>query len=192
MRSRLTRLYYLKSRLTRNQELNGWWRKRERAGSGVGVNPPAVLSGGGGDIRWRREQNIRCMEESKILGGVFYQRSRDVIVVHEMFNGGVEMLSLYMRCSMEESRCRDGIILYEMLNGGVDMISLYMRCKTDESRWYRCTLGVKQTSRDAIVILYELQRLKIIVVHEMLNEGVEMVSLYMRCSTEELRWYRCT
>ncbi|GJZ80042.1 hypothetical protein Tco_0644879 [Tanacetum coccineum] len=30
--------------------------------------------------------------------------SRYACVVHEMFTGGVEMLSLYMRCSMEESR----------------------------------------------------------------------------------------
>ncbi|GJT38374.1 hypothetical protein Tco_0938239 [Tanacetum coccineum] len=32
-------------------------------------------------------------------------RSRDAIVVHEMFNGRVEMLSLYIRCSTDESRC---------------------------------------------------------------------------------------
>ncbi|GKB93676.1 augmin subunit 4 [Tanacetum coccineum] len=75
--------------------------------------------------------------------------SRDAIVVHEMFNGGVEMLSLYMRCSTEESRCyrytldvqrmsRDAIVVNEMLNEGVEMLSLYMRCSTDESRCYRC------------------------------------------------------
>ncbi|GJU12598.1 hypothetical protein Tco_1134994 [Tanacetum coccineum] len=141
------------------------------------------------DVQWVSRDDIVVHE---IFNRGVEMRSQDVIVVHEMFNGGVEMLSLYMRCSMEDSRCRDGIILHEMLKGGVDMISLYMRCKTDESRWYRCTLDVKHMSRDAIVILYELQRLKIIVVHEMLNGGVEMVSLYMRCSTEELRWYRCT
>ncbi|GKA29126.1 RNA-directed DNA polymerase, eukaryota, reverse transcriptase zinc-binding domain protein [Tanacetum coccineum] len=56
------------------------------------------------------------------------QRSRDAIVVHEMFNGGVEMLSR------------------------VEMLSLYMRCSTDESRCYRCTLDVQRRSRDDIVI----------------------------------------
>ncbi|GKE16524.1 hypothetical protein Tco_1424101, partial [Tanacetum coccineum] len=77
-------------------------------------------------------------------------RSQDGIIVHEMFNGGVEMVSLYMRCSMEESRwyrytrdvqrrSRDGIVVHEMFNGGVEMVSLYMRCSTEESRWYRCT-----------------------------------------------------
>ncbi|GKB76846.1 putative reverse transcriptase domain-containing protein [Tanacetum coccineum] len=127
-------------------------------------------------------------------------RSRDAVVVYEMFNRGVEMLSLYirfemlslyMRCSTEESRCygytldgqrrsRDVVVVYEMFNGGVEMISLYIRCSTDESRCYRHTLDVQRMSRDAIVI------------HEILNGGVEMLSLYIRCSTDESRCYRCT
>ncbi|GJW78358.1 ribonuclease H-like domain-containing protein, partial [Tanacetum coccineum] len=52
--------------------------------------------------------------------------SRDAIVVHEMFNGG--MLSLHMRCSTEESRCyrytldvqrmsRDAIVVHVLPNG---------------------------------------------------------------------------
>ncbi|GJT55949.1 hypothetical protein Tco_0991003 [Tanacetum coccineum] len=54
-----------------------------------------------------------------INGGVeMLSRSRDAITVHEMFNGGVEMLSLYMRC----------------LTKGVEMLLLYIRCSTDESR----------------------------------------------------------
>ncbi|GKD88473.1 hypothetical protein Tco_1363980, partial [Tanacetum coccineum] len=99
-----------------------------------------------------------------------------------MFNGGVEMLSLYMRCSTDKSRCyrytldvqwrsRDAIVVHEMFNGGVEMLSLYMRCSTDESRCYRYTLDVQRRSRDAIVV------------HEMFNGGVEMLSLYMRPST---------
>ncbi|GJZ23567.1 RNA-directed DNA polymerase, eukaryota, reverse transcriptase zinc-binding domain protein [Tanacetum coccineum] len=105
--------------------------------------------------------------------------SRDAIVMHEMFNGGVEMLSLYIRCSTDESRCyrstldvqqrsRYAIVVHEMFNGGVKMLSLYMRYLTNESRW----------SQDVIVV------------HAMLNKLVEMVSLYMRCSTEESRCYR--
>ncbi|GJZ89859.1 hypothetical protein Tco_0661786 [Tanacetum coccineum] len=95
--------------------------------------------------------------------------SRDAIIVHEMFNEGVEMLLLYIRCSTDESRfyrgtldvqrmCRDSIVVQEMFNGGAKMMS----------------------SRDAIVV------------HEMFNRGVEMISLYMRCSTDESRWYRYT
>ncbi|GJY72060.1 hypothetical protein Tco_0475763 [Tanacetum coccineum] len=72
-----------------------------------------------------------------------------------MFNGGVEMLSFYMRCSTDESRCRDAIVVHEMFKGGVEMLSFYMRCSTDESRW----------SRDGIVV------------HEMFNGGVEMLSV---------------
>ncbi|GKE30383.1 hypothetical protein Tco_1445767, partial [Tanacetum coccineum] len=104
-------------------------------------------------------------------------RSRDAIVIHEMFNGGVEMLSLYMRCSTDESkwyrctrdvqrRIRDAIVLHEMFIRGVEMVSLYIRCSTEELKW----------SRDGIVV------------HEMFNGGVEMLSLYMRCSTEESKW----
>ncbi|GJY28657.1 hypothetical protein Tco_0404424 [Tanacetum coccineum] len=122
-----------------------------------------------------------------------------------MFNGGVEMVSLYMRCSTEELKCyrytldvqrmsRDAIVVHEMFNGGVEMLSsrdaivihetfnegvemllLYMRCSTDESRCYRYTLDVQRRSRDAIVA------------HEMFNERVEMLSLYMRCSKNESR-----
>ncbi|GJV38032.1 hypothetical protein Tco_1410509 [Tanacetum coccineum] len=70
-------------------------------------------------------------------GGVFFffSRSQDGIVVHEMFDGGVEMVSLYMRCSTEASRwSRDGIVIHEMFNEGVEMVSLYIRCSTEESR----------------------------------------------------------
>ncbi|GJU43180.1 hypothetical protein Tco_1200446 [Tanacetum coccineum] len=81
----------------------------------------------------------------------------------KMFNGEVEMLSLYMRCSTEESRCygytfdgqrrsRDAVVVYEMFNGGVEMISLYIRCSTEESRCYRYTLDVQRMSQDAIVV----------------------------------------
>ncbi|GJV49884.1 hypothetical protein Tco_1440096 [Tanacetum coccineum] len=101
--------------------------------------------------------------------------SQDVIVVYEMFNVGVEMLSLFIGCSTDESRCyrytldvqrmsQDAIVVHEMFNGGVEMLSLYIRCSTDESRYA-------------------------IVVHEMFNGGVEMLSLYIRCSTDESRCY---
>ncbi|GJR60535.1 regulator of MON1-CCZ1 complex isoform X1 [Tanacetum coccineum] len=57
------------------------------------------------------------------------------------------MLSLYIRCSTEESRCyrytldvqlmsRDAIVVHEMFNGRVEMLSLYIRCSTEESRCY--------------------------------------------------------
>ncbi|GKE43332.1 hypothetical protein Tco_1470616, partial [Tanacetum coccineum] len=39
------------------------------------------------------------------------RRSQDVIVVHEMFNRRFEMLSLYMRCSTNESRSLGKIAL---------------------------------------------------------------------------------
>ncbi|GJZ76734.1 AP-2 complex subunit alpha-1-like protein [Tanacetum coccineum] len=69
------------------------------------------------------------------------------------------MLSLYMRCSTEKSRCyrytldgqrmsRDAIVVHEMFNGGVEMLSLYMRCSTEESRCYLYTLDVQRMSRD--------------------------------------------
>nr|GEV35109.1 protein phosphatase 2C 16-like isoform X1 [Tanacetum cinerariifolium] len=45
---------------------------------------------------------------------------------------------------------RDVIVVHEMFNGGVEMLSLYMRWSTDESRCYHCTLDVQQRSRDAI------------------------------------------
>ncbi|GJY00125.1 hypothetical protein Tco_0357143 [Tanacetum coccineum] len=100
---------------------------------------------------------MRCStDESRCYGYTLdgQQRSRDVVIVYEMFNGGVEMtslyirfemLSLYMRCSTEELRCygytfggqrrsRDAVVVYEMFNGGVEMISLYIRCSSDESR----------------------------------------------------------
>nr|GEW02554.1 hypothetical protein [Tanacetum cinerariifolium]GEW73739.1 hypothetical protein [Tanacetum cinerariifolium] len=95
------------------------------------------------------------------------RRSRNGSVVHEMFNEGVEMVSLYMRCSTKASRC---IVVHEMFNGGVEMVSLYircstdesicgvemvslyMRCSTDESRWYRCTRDAQRRSRDNIVV----------------------------------------
>ncbi|GKA27850.1 hypothetical protein Tco_0714018 [Tanacetum coccineum] len=54
--------------------------------------------------------------------------SQDAIVVREMFNGRVEMLS------------------------GVEMLSLYMICSTDVSRCYCYTLDVQRMSRDAIVV----------------------------------------
>ncbi|GJV53373.1 sister chromatid cohesion 1 protein 4-like protein [Tanacetum coccineum] len=107
---------------------------------------------------------IDCSKQLLII------RSPDGIVIHEMYNGGVDMLSLYMRCSTEESGwSRDGIVVHEMFNGGVEMVSLYMRCSMEESRWYCYTRYVQQMSQDAIVV------------HEMFNGGVEMVSLYMRC-----------
>ncbi|GKB04861.1 zinc finger, CCHC-type containing protein [Tanacetum coccineum] len=53
-----------------------------------------------------------------------------------------------------------------------------MLADLQESRCYRYTLDVQRMSRDAIVV------------HEMFNGGVEMLSLYMRCSTDESRWKR--
>jgi hypothetical protein len=64
--------------------------------------------------------------------------SRVDIVIHEMLNEWVGMISLYMRCSMNESRwcgytwdvkrvSRDDIVIHEILNEWVEMISLYMR-----------------------------------------------------------------
>ncbi|GJU11007.1 hypothetical protein Tco_1133403 [Tanacetum coccineum] len=50
----------------------------------------------------------------------------------------------------------------------------------DESRCYRYTLDVQRMNRYTIVV------------HEMFNGGVEMLSLYMRCSTDESRWHRYT
>ncbi|GJV28428.1 hypothetical protein Tco_1384876 [Tanacetum coccineum] len=75
-----------------------------------------------------------------------------------MFNGGVDMVSLYIRCSTEESICyrctldvqrrsQYAIVVHYMFNGGVDMPSLYIRCSTEESICYRCTLDVQRTSR---------------------------------------------
>ncbi|GKA75899.1 hypothetical protein Tco_0782277 [Tanacetum coccineum] len=85
------------------------------------------------------------------------------------------------------------------------MLSLYMRCSKEESRCYRYTLDVQRMSRDAIAVhdmdesrcyhyTLDVQRMNryTIVVHEMFNGGVEMLSLYMRCSTDESRWHRCT
>nr|GEV45485.1 hypothetical protein [Tanacetum cinerariifolium] len=86
-------------------------------------------------------------------------------VVNELSNKdpGVEMLSLYIRWSTDESRCygytldgqrrsRDAIVVHEMFNRGVDMLSLYMRHSTEESRCYRYTCDVQRMSRDAIVV----------------------------------------
>ncbi|GJS75645.1 hypothetical protein Tco_0725526 [Tanacetum coccineum] len=78
-----------------------------------------------------------------------------------MFNGRVEMLSLYMRCSTDESRCygytldgqrmsRDAIVVHEMFSGGVEMLSL----------------DVKRRSRDAIVV------------HEKFNSWYHVISWY--------------
>ncbi|GKB83572.1 actin-related protein 2/3 complex subunit 2B [Tanacetum coccineum] len=90
------------------------------------------------------------------------------------FNGIVSrMLSLYMRCSTEESRCYG----YTLDGQGIGVDDARY-----ESRCYRYTLDVQRMSRDAIVV------------HEMFNGGVEMLSLYirvemlslyMRCSTDE-------
>ncbi|GJZ85056.1 hypothetical protein Tco_0650395 [Tanacetum coccineum] len=128
---------------------------------------------------WLVQLSVGCAPHCSSVG------FRDAIDVHEMFNGGVEMLSLYMICSTDESRyyrytldvqrrSRDAIVVHEMFNGGVEMLSLYMRCSMDELRY------VQRRSRDAIIV------------HEMFNGGVEMLSLYMRCSMDELRCYRCT
>ncbi|GKC74696.1 hypothetical protein Tco_1120579, partial [Tanacetum coccineum] len=137
------------------------------------------------------EQESRCYGYT--LDG--QRRSRDAVVVYEMFNGGVEMISLYIRCSTDESRCyrhtldvqrmsRDAIVIHEMFNGGVEMLSSrdaivvhemfnglvemlspYMTCSTEESRCYHYTLEVQRMSRDAIVV------------HDMFNGGIEMLSL---------------
>ncbi|GKB19053.1 tyrosine--tRNA ligase 1, cytoplasmic-like protein [Tanacetum coccineum] len=75
------------------------------------------------------------------------------IIVHEMFNGGVEITIVVLEMS------QDAIVVHEMFNGRVEMLSLYMRCLTDESRCYRYTLDVQLMSRDAISA------------HEMFNGG---------------------
>ncbi|GKC22296.1 hypothetical protein Tco_1024446 [Tanacetum coccineum] len=127
-----------------------------------------------------------------------------------MFNGWVEMLSLYIRCSTDESKCyrctrdvqpksQDVITVNEMV--------------TDESRCHHCILDIQRRSRDAIVvhemfnggvemlllyIRYSTEESRYVqrlsrdanVVHEIFNGGVEMLSLYMRCSKEESRCYR--
>ncbi|GJV62147.1 hypothetical protein Tco_1468247 [Tanacetum coccineum] len=51
-----------------------------------------------------------------------------------------------------------------------------MRCSTEESRCYGYTLDGQRRSRDAVVV------------YEMFNGGVEMQSLYIRCSTDESRY----
>ncbi|GKD23820.1 hypothetical protein Tco_1225523, partial [Tanacetum coccineum] len=69
-------------------------------------------------------------------------------------NGGVEMVSLYMRCSTEESRCyrykrdvqwmsRNDIVVHEMFNRGVEMLSLYMRWRSQDAECsnYKLFLG---------------------------------------------------
>ncbi|GKE23515.1 hypothetical protein Tco_1435027, partial [Tanacetum coccineum] len=84
---------------------------------------------------------MRCStEKSRCYGYTLdgQRRSRDVVVVYEMFNRGVEMISLYIRWSTDESRyksrcygytldgewrSRDVVVVYEMFNGGVEMIS---------------------------------------------------------------------
>ncbi|GKD93261.1 hypothetical protein Tco_1373098, partial [Tanacetum coccineum] len=104
-----------------------------------------------------------------------------------MFNGGVEMLSLYMRCSTEESICYRYTLDVQRMSRDA---TLYMRCSTDESRFCRYTLNVQQMSRDAIVV-HDMSR-DAIVRHEIFNGGVDMLSLHMRCSTDESRCYRCT
>ncbi|GJZ04490.1 hypothetical protein Tco_0537765 [Tanacetum coccineum] len=90
-----------------------------------------------------------------------------------MFNGGVEMVSLYIRCSPDESRwygctlnvqrmSRDDIVVHEMFNGGVEIVWLYIRCSPDESR-----------CRDGIVV------------REMFNGGVEMEQVRLLVSSPE-------
>ncbi|GKE01386.1 hypothetical protein Tco_1389369, partial [Tanacetum coccineum] len=49
-------------------------------------------------------------------------------------------------------RSRDAIVVLEMFNGGVEMLSLYMRYLTEKSRCYRHTLDVQLMSRDAIAV----------------------------------------
>ncbi|GKA87612.1 hypothetical protein Tco_0809376 [Tanacetum coccineum] len=74
-----------------------------------------------------------------------------------------------------------------MYNGGGDVI----RCSAEESRWYRYTLDVQRRS----IVLHEMFNGGVemvsgdaIVIHKMFNAGVEMVSLYMRCSTGKSRY----
>ncbi|GJR94495.1 hypothetical protein Tco_0266669 [Tanacetum coccineum] len=124
---------------------------------------------------------MRCStDESRCYGYTLdgQRRSRDAVVVYEMFNGGVEMPSLYIRYG--QRRSRDAVVVYEMFNGGVKMISLYIRWSTDESRYesrcYGYTLDGQRWSQDAVVV------------YEMFNGGVEMLS----CSMEESRCYRYT
>nr|GEU83587.1 spermine synthase [Tanacetum cinerariifolium] len=88
--------------------------------------------------------------------------SRDPIVVHEMFNGFVEMVSLYMICLTDESRCYRCIRDVQRISR--DTI-VCMRSSTDESRCYPCTRDVQRMSRDAIVAL------------KMFNRFPEMLSL---------------
>ncbi|GJV48831.1 hypothetical protein Tco_1439043 [Tanacetum coccineum] len=50
-----------------------------------------------------------------------------------------------------QRRSRDAIVVHEMFNRGFEMLSLFMRCSTDESRCYRYTLDVKRMSRYALL-----------------------------------------
>ncbi|GJW18424.1 retrovirus-related pol polyprotein from transposon TNT 1-94 [Tanacetum coccineum] len=52
------------------------------------------------------EYLVHRIDKSRCYGYTLdgQQRSRDAVVIYEMFNGGVEMLSLYIRCSTDESR----------------------------------------------------------------------------------------
>ncbi|GKE15605.1 hypothetical protein Tco_1423182 [Tanacetum coccineum] len=87
--------------------------------------------------------------------------SRDAIIVHEMFNGWVDMQSVYMRCSTEESGCysytldvqlmsQDAIFVHEMFNGWVER---------NESVYWSVLLELLRLQ----VILLDLQHLKAIV-----------------------------
>ena len=45
---------------------------------------------------------------------------------------------------------RDDIDIHDMLNGWVEMILIYIRCYKDESRWYWYTWYIKRMSRGYI------------------------------------------
>ena len=64
--------------------------------------------------------------------------SRDYMDIQDMLNGWVEIILIYKRCIMDESRwygyiryvkriSRDGIYIHDMLDGWVDMVLIYMR-----------------------------------------------------------------
>nr|GEW34002.1 putative reverse transcriptase domain-containing protein [Tanacetum cinerariifolium] len=44
------------------------------------------------------------------------------------------------------------VSIHDMFNGRVDMLSLYIRCSTNESICYRCTLDVQRMSRYVVVV----------------------------------------
>ncbi|GJY00343.1 hypothetical protein Tco_0357361 [Tanacetum coccineum] len=110
-----------------------------------------------------------------------------------MLNTGVDMISLYMRCSMDDQVVS---LLHEDQTRILRMVSLYMKCSTEERD------DIMFKGRVSICIdVHEMFKQGVgmfIVVHEMLKQMSRDVSVLhemnesdtivdMRCSTEESR-----